>query len=45
MTGFEVAVTGLGLNTAAGVGVEASWRGVCAGRSASTSGRPAMYPV
>jgi len=30
-----VAVTGLGLVTAAGIGVEASWQGVCAGRSAA----------
>lgn len=29
----EIAVTGIGLVTAAGIGVEASWRGVCAGVS------------
>ncbi|MFF2625124.1 beta-ketoacyl-[acyl-carrier-protein] synthase family protein [Kitasatospora griseola] len=33
MTGGEVAVTGLGLVTAAGIGVEETWRGVCEGRS------------
>lgn len=30
-----IAVTGLGLVTAAGIGVEASWAGVCAGQSAA----------
>jgi beta-ketoacyl-acyl-carrier-protein synthase II len=33
---LPVAVTGLGLVTAAGQGVEATWRGVCDGRSAAT---------
>jgi 3-oxoacyl-[acyl-carrier-protein] synthase II len=37
MTASDVAVTGLGLVTAAGVGVEASWRGVCTGESAGAS--------
>lgn len=33
--GPAIAVTGLGLVTAAGIGVEASWRGVCRGESAA----------
>ncbi|MDT3397675.1 beta-ketoacyl-[acyl-carrier-protein] synthase family protein [Streptomyces sp. B1866] len=33
MTAPGVAVTGLGLVTAAGIGVAETWRGVCAGRS------------
>ncbi|WP_447003275.1 beta-ketoacyl-[acyl-carrier-protein] synthase family protein [Saccharothrix isguenensis] len=33
MTGLDVAVTGLGLVTPAGIGVEAGWAAVCAGRS------------
>ncbi|HSV64715.1 MAG TPA: beta-ketoacyl-[acyl-carrier-protein] synthase family protein [Mycobacteriales bacterium] len=33
MTCAAIAVTGLGLVTAAGIGVEASWRGVCSGTS------------
>ena len=35
MTTPAIAITGLGLVTAAGVGVEASWRGVCGGASAA----------
>jgi 3-oxoacyl-[acyl-carrier-protein] synthase II len=42
----DIAVTGLGLVTAAGVGVEASWRGVCAGAStAATDPELAGLPV
>jgi 3-oxoacyl-[acyl-carrier-protein] synthase II len=33
----DVAVTGLGLVTAAGIGVQASWNGVCAGVSAAAT--------
>ncbi|MBB5804618.1 3-oxoacyl-[acyl-carrier-protein] synthase II [Saccharothrix ecbatanensis] len=33
MTGLDIAVTGLGLVTPGGVGVEAGWAAVCAGRS------------
>ena len=33
MTRGSIAVTGLGLVTAAGIGVETSWRGVCSGQS------------
>lgn len=41
-----VAVTGLGLVTAAGIGVEASWDGVCRGRSAAAKDpRLAGLPV
>lgn len=41
MSAAPVAVTGLGLVTAAGIGAEASWRGVCEARS--TAGRdPAL---
>ena len=35
MTAAGVAVTGLGLVTAAGIGRDASWQGVCAGKSAA----------
>ncbi|MGP4090914.1 beta-ketoacyl-[acyl-carrier-protein] synthase family protein [Streptomyces sp. KR55] len=35
MTASPIAVTGLGLVTAVGIGAEDSWRGVCAGRSAA----------
>lgn len=46
MTGLDVAVTGLGLVTAAGVGVAASWAGVCAGEStARTDPTLAGLPV
>jgi 3-oxoacyl-[acyl-carrier-protein] synthase II len=34
---LDLAVTGLGLVTAAGIGVEASWQGVCAGVSTGAS--------
>lgn len=45
MTGVPVAVTGLGLVTSAGIGVAASWDGVCAGistarRNAELDGLP-----
>ena len=33
MTGAPVAVTGVGLVSAAGIGVETSWPGICAGVS------------
>ncbi|WP_033441564.1 beta-ketoacyl-[acyl-carrier-protein] synthase family protein [Saccharothrix sp. NRRL B-16314] len=33
MTGLDIAVTGLGLVTPGGVGVEAGWAAVCSGRS------------
>jgi 3-oxoacyl-[acyl-carrier-protein] synthase II len=36
MTSRDVAVTGLGLVTPAGIGVAASWQGVCGGVSAAT---------
>lgn len=35
MSGREIAVTGLGLVTPAGIGTAATWRGVCAGVSAA----------
>ncbi|MFD4528577.1 beta-ketoacyl-[acyl-carrier-protein] synthase family protein [Streptomyces sp. NPDC058470] len=35
MAGIDIAVTGLGLVTPGGVGVEASWAAVCDGRSAA----------
>jgi 3-oxoacyl-[acyl-carrier-protein] synthase II len=42
----DVAVTGLGLVTAAGIGVQASWNGVCAGVStAATDAELAGLPV
>src|SRR4029450_8838297 len=42
----DIAVPGLGLVTAAGGGVEASWRGVCAGAStAATDPELAGLPV
>jgi len=37
MTGTDAAVTGVGLVTAAGVGTEPSWRGVCAAVSAGAT--------
>lgn len=36
MAGIDIAVTGLGLVTPGGVGVEASWASVCGGRSPAT---------
>jgi 3-oxoacyl-[acyl-carrier-protein] synthase II len=46
MTAADVAVTGLGLVTAAGVGIDASWRRVCAGVStAATDPELAGLPV
>lgn len=43
---FEVAITGLGLVTAAGIGVQASWERVCSGRStAATDPALAGLPV
>ncbi|MEV0523444.1 beta-ketoacyl-[acyl-carrier-protein] synthase family protein [Streptomyces sp. NPDC050439] len=44
--GPAIAVTGLGLVTAAGIGVDASWRGVCMGEStAARDPRLAGLPV
>ncbi len=46
MTGGDLAVTGLGLVTPAGIGVDATWRGVCAGAStARTDPELADLPV
>ncbi|MFJ3159865.1 beta-ketoacyl-[acyl-carrier-protein] synthase family protein [Streptomyces kanasensis] len=38
----DVAVTGIGLVTPAGVGADATWRGVCSGRSFAVAGDPVL---
>ncbi|MFF4369489.1 beta-ketoacyl-[acyl-carrier-protein] synthase family protein [Streptomyces sp. NPDC001594] len=46
MTRPEIAVTGLGMLTPAGIGVEATWRGVCDGEAtAATASQLAGLPV
>ncbi|MEU8433502.1 beta-ketoacyl synthase N-terminal-like domain-containing protein [Streptomyces sp. NPDC029216] len=46
MNGPAIAVTGLGMLTPAGIGVEATWEGVLDGKStAATSDQPAGLPV